>query len=131
MLKAKGTNGLANSLDNAMNMIKYLTGEVSKRTGFRLIIDEPFEFTNVCFWYIPEKLRDVEETSEWWDTIYKIAPKIKEKMIKTGTLMVGYSPLPHKQKGNFIRMVLSCYPPATKENIDFVLDEIHRLGKDI
>lgn len=131
MLKAKGVNGLAKQLDNAMSMSKYLTEQVSKRTGFRLIMNEPFDFTNTCFWYIPEKLRNVEETDEWWEQIYKVAPVIKEKMIKSGTLMVGYSPLPHKKKGNFIRMVLSCFPPAKCEDIDFILDEIHRLGKDI
>lgn len=131
MLKARGFNEFERLMDNSMYLSKYLTEQVKIRNGFRLIIDEPFDYTNVCFWYIPKRLRDVNETSEWWEQVYKVAPLIKEKMTMSGTLMVGYSPLPQKGKGNFVRMVQSCFPPATEADINFILDEINLLGEAV
>ena len=62
---------------------------------------------------------------------FKVAPKIKEKMMKQGTLMVAYQPLPSKGLKNFFRMVFHCVPEPSKEDVVFVLDEIERLGKDL
>lgn len=131
MLKARGLNEFERLMDNAIYMSNYLSEQIQRRTGFRLIIDEPFDYTNVCFWYIPKRLRDVAETSEWWEAVYKVAPLIKEKMSMSGTLMIGYSPLPQQGIGNFIRMVQSCFPPANESDMTFILDEITRLGETV
>jgi sulfinoalanine decarboxylase len=45
--------------------------------------------------------------------------------------MVGYQPLKHKGLGNFFRMVLHCLPHPTDAEMDFVLDEIERIGAEI
>lgn len=131
MLKARGLLTFELLLDNAMEMSAYMYDLVSTKPQFRLIIKKRFQYTNICFWYIPLSLRGLEETSEWWEKLFKVAPIIKERMIKVGTLMVGYSPLPHKKKGNFFRMVLTCYPPPKSTDIEFVLNEIERLGSNI
>ncbi|XP_037037478.1 cysteine sulfinic acid decarboxylase [Bradysia coprophila] len=131
MLKARGLSTFEHLLDNAMEMSSYLWTSISSKRQFRPIIGQPFQYTNVCFWYIPIGLRGLEETNEWWDRIYTVAPLIKEMMVKSGTLMVGYSPLPHKKKGNFFRMALTCQPPVTHTDIDFVLNQIDRLGSHI
>lgn len=131
MFKARGINAFENLLDNAMEMSTYLWSAIATKSQFRPIINEPFQYTNICFWYIPNGLRGLEETKKWWEKVFKVAPIIKEAMIKTGTLMVSYSPLPHKKKGNFFRMVLTCHPPAKTSDIDFVLNEIDRLGSNI
>ena len=60
-----------------------------------------------------------------------MAPLIKERMIKEGSLMIGYQPLKHKNLGNFFRMVVHCLPPPTNKEMDFVLDEIERIGNDV
>ena len=52
-------------------------------------------------------------------------------MIKQGTLMVGYQPLKHKGLCNFFRMVVHCLPESNDKEMDFVLDEIERIGKDL
>lgn len=131
MLKARGLHSFEKLLDNAMEMSTYLWNLISTKSQYRPIINKPFQYTNICFWYIPKSLRGLEETREWWEKIYKVAPIVKERMIKTGTLMVGYSPLPHKEKGNFFRMILTCHPPAKSTDIDFVLHEIDQLGSNI
>ena len=61
----------------------------------------------------------------------QVAPQIKEKMMKQGTLMVAYQPLPSKGLVNFFRMVFHCVPEPTEEDVIFVLDEIEKLGKDL
>lgn len=60
--------------------------------------------------------------------IIKVAPKIKALMMESGTTMVGYQP--QGDKVNFFRMVVS-NPAATKSDIDFLIEEIERLGQDL
>lgn len=58
----------------------------------------------------------------------QVAPQIKARMMEKGSTMIGYQPL--GAKVNFFRCVLS--NPATQhEDIDFLLDEIVRLGRDL
>lgn len=136
MLRARGMAGLGRRLDRCMALSKYLFSECERREGFRLVLADvggAFDFTNVCFWYVPRSMRaaaaEEQETEAWWSKLYRVAPAIKERMCKEGTMMVGYSPLPHKGVGNFLRMTLSCFPAAKEAKIDFVLDEIERLGE--
>lgn len=55
---------------------------------------------------------------------------VKEKMIKSGTMMVGYSPLNNKGHGNFFRMVVMAHPRPTPASMDFVIDEIEKLAEE-
>ena len=57
-----------------------------------------------------------------------VAPRIKEKMILEGTLMIGYQPVPYKNLKNFFRMVIHGVPRPSKANMQFVVDEIERIG---
>lgn len=58
----------------------------------------------------------------------QVAPQIKARMMEKGSTMIGYQPL--GAKVNFFRCVLSNH--ATQhEDIDFLLDEIVRLGRDL
>lgn len=141
MLRARGVAGMAVRMDRAMEMSAYLTEECRRRDGFRLVPGtgdddddggEGFDFTNVCFWYVPQRLRrNLGEDAQWWEELYKVAPAIKERMCMEGTVMVGYSPLKHRKIGNFLRMVVACYPMAGRPEMDFVLDEIERLGEQV
>ncbi|XP_055696279.1 acidic amino acid decarboxylase GADL1 [Lutzomyia longipalpis] len=130
MLKVRGAKNLGERVDNALEMSSYLTEKLKHRQGFRLVLDE-FEYTNICFWYIPQAMRGQEETSDWWQKLYKVAPKIKEKMVMSGSMLVGFSPLLHKGIGNFFRMVITCYPSRTRADIDDFIAEIEKLGESI
>lgn len=57
-----------------------------------------------------------------------MAPKVKERMMIEGTMLIGYQP--QREKVNFFRMVVSNLQ-ATNEDMDFVISEIERLGKDL
>ncbi|GAB0098487.1 cysteine sulfinic acid decarboxylase [Sergentomyia squamirostris] len=130
MLKVRGVNELGLKVDNAMEMSQYLTNRLKSNSTFRLVLDE-FQYTNICFWYIPKSMRGQEETQEWWNTLYKVAPLIKEKMVKKGSMMVGFCPLPHKNVGNFFRMVITCYPTLTRNDVDCFIAEIEQFGDSL
>ncbi|XP_018521284.1 acidic amino acid decarboxylase GADL1 isoform X2 [Lates calcarifer] len=126
MWKALGTRELEQRVDRALAMARYLAQEVEKREGFRLLMDP--EYANVCFWYIPPSLRNLSDGPEFWKKLHTVAPVIKERMMKKGSMMVGYQP--HGDKANFFRMIIIS-PQVSKQDMDFVLDEIHNLGKDL
>ncbi|XP_034004890.1 cysteine sulfinic acid decarboxylase-like isoform X1 [Trematomus bernacchii] len=126
MWKAVGSIGLAARVDKAFNLVRYLVEQMRKREGFHLLW-EP-EFLNVCFWFIPPSMRGKEGNADYQHRLANVAPVIKERMIKQGTMMVGYQPL--GDKVNFFRMiVLSTL--VSKDDMDFFLDEIERLGNDL
>jgi glutamate decarboxylase len=49
-------------------------------------------------------------------------------MMERGTTMVGYQP--DKQRPNFFRMIIS-NPAIKEEDLDFLVDEIVEIGKDL
>ncbi|XP_048728845.1 cysteine sulfinic acid decarboxylase-like [Ostrea edulis] len=129
MWKSRGDNGMAEQIELSFTNAKYLTDQLKKREGFRLVLPQ-FQCPNICFWYIPERLRGKEENPEWWTEISKIAPQIKRRMMENGTMMIGYNPLTSKGYVNFFRVIIT-NPMTTKEDLDFILDEMDRLGKQL
>lgn len=129
MWKKRGTHGFERLIDNAFDMADYLAEQIRTRPGFELLLPH-FEYTNVCFFYIPKYMEKKETRDEkWWKNISTIVTLVKEQMMMDGNLMVGYSPLPHKNIGNFFRMVVTCHPPATNESMDFVLKQIEEISE--
>ncbi|XP_053374603.1 cysteine sulfinic acid decarboxylase-like isoform X2 [Mercenaria mercenaria] len=124
--KGKGDSGMERDIDHLFMLSRYLSNKLKKTPGFRLI-QEP-ECTNVCFWYIPPSLRGQEETKEWWDKLAKVAPAIKAGMMQCGSMMIGYNP--DGDLVNFFRMVLSNFDTTT-DDMDFLIQEIDRLGRDL
>lgn len=59
---------------------------------------------------------------------FQVAPRIKSKMMEKGSVLIGYQPL--ADKVNFFRCVFS-NPATQQEDVDFLLEEISRLGKDL
>ncbi|XP_030054046.1 cysteine sulfinic acid decarboxylase isoform X2 [Microcaecilia unicolor] len=126
MWKANGTEGLEKRVDRAFSLAKYLVEEIKKREGFHLVM-EP-EFVNLCFWFIPPSLRGKEKCDGYWERLGKVAPVIKERMVKKGSMMVGYQP--HGSKVNFFRQIV-VNPSTTEDDMNFFLDEIEKLGHDL
>uniref|UniRef100_A0A3Q3JWR7 Glutamate decarboxylase like 1 n=1 Tax=Monopterus albus TaxID=43700 RepID=A0A3Q3JWR7_MONAL len=126
MWKALGTRELEQRVDRALAMARHLAQAIKKREGFTLLM-EP-EYANVCFWYVPPSMRSLPAGPELWEKLHTVAPVVKERMMKKGSLMVGYQA--HHGQPNFFRMVVIS-PQVSREDLDFVLDEIHSLGKDL
>lgn len=127
ILKAKGLKGIEKNVDNAFDNRDHLVERLQQEEGFRLVKENPM-CTNVCFWYIPPRLRGQEETEEWWQDVAKVAPVIKQRMMSQGTMMCGYQN--HGNLPNFWRMVI-LNEDCNHGDMDFVVDEIARLGIDL
>uniref|UniRef100_A0A6Q2YLM6 Glutamate decarboxylase 1b n=1 Tax=Esox lucius TaxID=8010 RepID=A0A6Q2YLM6_ESOLU len=126
MWKAKGTIGFEQHIDRCLDLSQYLYEKIRNREGYEMVFQGVPQHTNVCFWYIPPSLRGMDPNSqEYREKLHKVAPKIKALMMESGTTMVGYQP--QGQKVNFFRMVIS-NPAALQSDIDFLIDEIERLG---
>uniref|UniRef100_A0AAR2LR88 Glutamate decarboxylase 1 n=1 Tax=Pygocentrus nattereri TaxID=42514 RepID=A0AAR2LR88_PYGNA len=128
MWKAKGTSGFEKHIDRCLELSEYLYNKIKNREGYEMVFQGQPQHTNVCFWYIPPSLRDMPDREEKRQRLHKVAPKIKAMMMECGTTMVGYQP--QGDKVNFFRMVIS-NPAATRSDIDFLIDEIERLGQDL
>ncbi|EMP37024.1 Glutamate decarboxylase 2 [Chelonia mydas] len=128
MWRAKGTTGFEAQIDKCLELAEYLYNKIKNREGYEMVFDGKPQHTNVCFWYVPPSLRSMEDNEERMNRLLKVAPVIKARMMEYGTTMVSYQPL--GDKVNFFRMVIS-NPAATHQDIDFLIEEIERLGQDL
>ncbi|XP_033624403.1 cysteine sulfinic acid decarboxylase-like isoform X2 [Asterias rubens] len=126
MWKAKGNRGFEAEINQKFENSRHMADLIQKRDNFRLLM-EP-QCTNVTFWYVPPSLQSIPEGPEYWEKLAKVAPIIKERMMKNGTMMIGYQPL--GDHVNFIRMVYANHATTTQD-VDWIVDEIERLGHDI
>jgi len=129
MWKAQGNNGLEARVNKSFSNARYLADLVKKRPGFHLL-QEP-TCTNVCFHYVPERLRDHKfdlTNKEFCQQINACPPVIKEKMTERGSMMTGYQPI--DDKPNFFRMIVIS-EDVTPEDMEFVVEEIDTLGRQM
>uniref|UniRef100_A0AAY4A3R1 Glutamate decarboxylase n=1 Tax=Denticeps clupeoides TaxID=299321 RepID=A0AAY4A3R1_9TELE len=128
MWKAKGMEGFESQINKCLENAEYLFDKLKNRTDFLLVFESKPEHSNVCFWYLPHSLRNLPPGCERDKKLHAVAPKIKAKMMEEGLTMIGYQPLGNKV--NFFRCVFS-NSATQREDVDFLLDEIVRLGHDL
>lgn len=128
MWSAKGTIGFEQQINKLFELAQYLHDTIQNKPNFEIVLENP-EFTNICFWYVPNRLKNMEKNSfEYKNELNKIAPGIKEKMMNEGRLMISYQPL--DDMPNFFRMVVS-NAATNLEDIQFMITEIERLGSEL
>ncbi|XP_077275080.1 cysteine sulfinic acid decarboxylase-like [Temnothorax americanus] len=125
MWKAKGTRGLEAHVDRVFALSRHFADLIRTRDGWRLLV-EP-ECTNVCFRYVPPLKRHLVG-QELDQALHKIAPMIKERMVRAGTMLITYQTL--RDMPNFFRMVLQ-NSGLTEADMKFFVDEIERLAADL
>jgi len=69
-----------------------------------------------------------QNSDEFWEKLHRVAPKIKEHMMRRGSMMVTYQPL--RNYNNFFRLVIQS-SEVSNEDIKYFLDEIESCGKDL
>uniref|UniRef100_A0A3Q2Q5M0 Cysteine sulfinic acid decarboxylase n=1 Tax=Fundulus heteroclitus TaxID=8078 RepID=A0A3Q2Q5M0_FUNHE len=89
-------------------------------TGLEQRVDKAFFHTR----YLVEQMKK----RDGFQLLREVAPVIKERMMKQGTMMVGYQPL--GDRVNFFRITILS-PLISQKDLDFFLDEIERLGNDV
>nr|BDD85283.1 aspartate 1-decarboxylase 1 [Ischnura senegalensis] len=127
MWKAKGTCGFEKHIDAVFENAAYFTEKIRHREGFKLVVPEP-QCTNICFWFIPQSLRGEEGNPGFNEKLHKVAPRIKELMMRHGTMMITYQP--QGNLPNFFRLVIQ-NSALTHNDMDFFIEEIERLGRDL
>lgn len=124
--KTKGMKGVEEDIDQCFANSRHLAAKVTEREGFELL-REP-ECANTCFVYIPPRIAAMPLGAERDAELTKVAPEIKARMTERGSMLIAYQPL--KQHVNFFRMI-NANPGQTFEDMEFIVDEIERLGKDL
>lgn len=127
MWKAKGTDGFENHIAKVFEVSKYFYYNIKNRPGFKLLLEDP-ECTNICFWYIPPSLRGLENSPNYIEELHKVAPKIKERMMKEGSMMVTYQSI--KGHPNFFRIVFQ-NSGLNQADVIHLIEEFEKLGKDL
>lgn len=130
--RAKGDSGFARHVEYIWELAAFMVDDIKRRGDrFYLIWDQP-ECVNVCFWYVPSRLRTVPHSAEREEELGKLCPVIKARMMEHGTLMVCYQPLrtTSTTRPNFFRNIIN-NQAVEKRDIVFLLDEIERLGHDL
>jgi len=111
-----------------MELTEYMVDLMKKEPEkFYLIVPNP-ECVNVCFWYVPIRLRNMAHGPDRVKLLGEVTPKIKQKMMEAGTLMIGYQP--QNDIPNFFRTIIS-NPAVNKGDVDFMLKELDRFGEDM
>ncbi|CAG5116712.1 unnamed protein product [Candidula unifasciata] len=127
MWKAKGDLGFEEQISKNFQLAAYFRDKVKERAGFHLVLDK-IEAPNVCFWYLPPswRTRAIEKVKH--AHLHEVAPLVKAKMMESGGLMVQYQPL--GDLPNLFRVAVS-NPSLTTRDLDYILEEIDHLGKEI
>nr|CAH7738071.1 unnamed protein product [Callosobruchus chinensis] len=128
MWKAKGWSGFEKHVDKIFENAEYFVNKINKRPDFELIVNEP-ECTNVCFFYLPPSIRNMDKNDPTYkEKLHKIAPKMKERMMLAGTMMVAYQAI--RGLPNFWR-VLFQNSAMDKPDIDLLIQRFEDFGKDL
>ncbi|XP_032682429.1 glutamate decarboxylase isoform X1 [Odontomachus brunneus] len=125
--RAKGTEGFEKHMDRLMELTEYMVRRIKQMSDKYYLILEP-ELVNVCFWYLPTRVRNMPHTAEKIKILGEICPILKGRMMQAGTLMVGYQP--DDRRPNFFRNIISS-AAVTEADVDFLLAEMDRLGHDL
>ncbi|CAH1979644.1 unnamed protein product [Acanthoscelides obtectus] len=125
--RGKGDDGFEKHMDRLMELSEYMVKRIKEQPDKFYLIMEP-EMVNVSFWYIPKRLRNVPHSAQREQELGKMCPVLKARMMQEGTLMVGYQP--DDRRPNFFRNIISS-AAVTQEDVDFLLNEMDRLGNDL
>merc|ERR1719331_1823021 len=115
--------------DKALNNAKYLAKLADEHPNFELIL-EP-EWTNVSFYYIPDRFLNMERNEDFYKQIGAIAPVHKGRVIMEGKLMSAYqiADFGGKHYPNFWRPAI--HYGKDPEDMEHVINTLHKHGKDL
>ena len=127
---ALGDSGFEERVNRSAALCQYWAQKVKDDPRFKMAV--PLVLFNVCFWYLPADLRSCDPskcTPEEHAKLHKLAPLIKARMQKEGLAMIGFQPL--KGMPNFFRVVIPGAAVLSMQDVDFILETIAQIGKEI
>jgi len=129
--KAKGDEGMAASVDHCFGLAALMVKIIRDDTcgAWQLVYDP--SCTNVCFWYIPTKLRPFSyetSTQAQRDELNKVAPLIKAEMQRRGDAMIGFQAV--NGRPNFFRMVYASCDIVKSSDIESLMERMAVIGEE-
>jgi hypothetical protein len=96
--------------------------------AFELLLPE-FDLTNICFYYIPKRLRDAPRDEEYARQMEKIAPRLYKILAEEGVLNIVAQ---NRGKGDttFLKLPLMS-SGITDEDVKYIVQVIDFYGKDL
>ena len=156
MWKSLGDQGVAQSIEKCYSLANYMVQkmiELNKQTddGKKWLVVVPPSCTNICFWYVPKRLRpfvpssssssssssfseEEQDNDEGKDAkMHSVAPRIKARMQREGKAMIGFQTDVTVRNGhvNFFRMVFSSCETVEMMDIDQTLKDIAIAGEGL
>ena len=124
--KVRGDGGFAARIDHAVAMADFARMVVGASDGAFVPLADT-GFTNLVFLWVPEELRPLDPASmppDVQDRLHRLAPRIKARMQREGTAMLGYQPV---HGVNCFRMLVM-NPAVSPGDVEEILGLIDRYG---
>lgn len=140
MWKSLGDAGLAARVDHAFALAAHATRVIDASDG-ALVLAYPPSCTNVCFWYVPERLRGAfprgaaamppaaDGALTPAHPIHAVAPRIKAALQKEGGALIGFQSV--NGLPNFFRWVFASADTVTPAHVEAILARIAELGEEL
>lgn len=125
--RARGDEGFEKFIDRIMELTYYLVKKIKEQPDKFILIQEP-SMSNICFWYMSKRLREMPMSKDKEEEMGKLCPQIKIKIMKAGSTMLAYQR--DGKRPNFFRCIISS-ASATEKDLDFLLAELDRVGQDL
>jgi len=131
--KHHGDTGFAARIDHAVAMAEHARRRIAASDGaFALVTGG---FTNVVFAWVPPALRPLELTPgaiaalapEVHATLHRLPPRIKARMQREGTAMMGFQPI----EGLNTFRLLFMNPTVQADDVDAMLDRVSEYGQAV
>jgi glutamate decarboxylase len=132
--KVHGDLGMEARVDKNFENRTYFVEQLkSPRWADRFeLLFEP-ECTQVCFFYLPKAIRGMPKSKERDNLCGKFVRLLRRRVQISGSMLVNYNPLsasePHFEFVPDHWRIVFANPEQTKEDLDFVLTELDRLGE--
>jgi len=137
MREALGDAGLSDRVDDCVDWAEGFYDAIrlreSEGSGFTLY---KRSFSTVCFWFVPRammpvRVRDLEQGSEGWKAVDRIADKVRNEIIqRNDCMLISHGSIPGLPR--FFRLGLSSAPGTRAErstSIEVILDNIEDIAE--
>ena len=132
--KYRGDAGWEELVDWCFSLAKFVESEVTSDTTGAWALASEAQCSNVGFWYVPPRLRPFNKdtaTPEQFAAISKIAPKLKDRMQRSGEALIGFQPIPALGLPNFFRLVLPNARHNSEKKLRDLMRRMDALGQDL
>jgi glutamate/tyrosine decarboxylase-like PLP-dependent enzyme len=123
--KTRGEQQFSIDIDKVHELAILFKNKINESNKLQIVLSD-IESTNVCFWYCPPNKKQYNDLKFF----NIVVPKIKEKMVKEGTMMISYQPMHHYKLPNFFRIVF-INPLLEEKDLNNVIDLILKYGDEV